>query len=80
MSLKKSLRQFMKLCFEVNNDTNTTHILVYCIDHFEDNVYVVELNEKGTTNKLSISLYYIKKELFLPWKVLIFCRKKKMKI
>jgi hypothetical protein len=118
------------------HDREVTRILIYCMDTFEDNVYVVELNKKGTTNQLSTSLLHkeeeeeamvpskseieslddgrillnnppcleidtmlyvrikmmnllvvimlmilnIKKELLLPWKVLIFCMKKMMEI
>jgi hypothetical protein len=38
------------------HDLEITRILIYCMDNFEDNVYVIELNDKGTTNQLSISL------------------------
>jgi hypothetical protein len=44
----------------INNkyDVETTRILNYCIENFMDNIYVVELNEKGTTNQLSTSLLH----------------------
>jgi hypothetical protein len=47
--LKYFIEAIYKTIGKVNkHDIDTTRILVYCIDHFEDNVYVVELNEKGT--------------------------------
>jgi hypothetical protein len=60
-----------------NHDIETTRIHNYCIENFMDNIYVFQLNKKGTTNQLSTSLLH-KEELLLPWKVLIFCMKKKM--
>jgi hypothetical protein len=36
--------------------SETARILKYCIDNWMDNIYVGELNEKGTTNTLSTSL------------------------
>jgi hypothetical protein len=38
------------------HDSETTPILNYCIENFMDNIYVVELNEKGTMNQLSTRL------------------------
>jgi hypothetical protein len=44
------------------HDREVTHVLIYCKDTFEDNVYVVELNKKGTTNQLSTSLLHKEEE------------------
>jgi hypothetical protein len=44
------------------HDREVTHILIYCMDTFEYNVYVVELNNKGTTNQLSTSLLHKEEE------------------
>jgi hypothetical protein len=57
------LKNFINEIYETSgvankHDIETAHILIYCIDNFCDNVYVVELNEKGTTNQLSTSLLH----------------------
>jgi hypothetical protein len=45
------------------HDVETTHILNCCIENLMDNIYVVKLNEKGTTNQLSTSLLYKERPL-----------------
>jgi hypothetical protein len=45
------------------HDVKTTSILNYYIENFIDNIYVVEINEKGTTNQLSTSLLHKERNL-----------------
>jgi hypothetical protein len=48
------------------HDHEVTHILICCMDTFEDNIYVVELNEKGTTNQLSIDVAVLRHQVGNP--------------
>jgi hypothetical protein len=62
------LKAFTHSIYETSDMTNkhgidTTCILNYCIENFMDNIYVVELNEKGTTNQLSTSLLHKERTL-----------------
>jgi hypothetical protein len=59
--------------------SETAHILKYCVYNLMDNIYDVELMRRVPQTNWALA-YYIKKQILLPWKVLIFCKKKKMKI